>query len=198
MTIARFHSYSLALEALVREGRMTVSSDELGRLSGASAALVRSDLFTLGFSGIRGVGYEAEALLLGVNRTLGRERVREVIIVGAGKLGRALAGYLSESGLGLRVRDLVDSDPAKIGDEIAGERVKGPGAISSADLSDVLAIIATPPSSAQIVTDELVLAGARSILNFAPVALEVPHGVTVRRVDVAAELYVLSYFHKRG
>lgn len=193
-TISRFHTYSRALESLIHDGQRTVSSEKLGQLTGASATSVRSDLMTLGFRGIRGVGYETDVLLEGIARVLGLQRTRDVVIVGAGRLGLALASYLVEGAKGLEVRAVFDSDPAKIGSTVAGRTIQSADGLNEEELSDVLAVVATPASSAQRVTDELVRAGVRSILNFAPVGLEVPPGVIIRRVDVAGELYVLSFF----
>jgi redox-sensing transcriptional repressor len=193
-TIARFHTYSRVLERLLDQGHDTVSSDRLGQLSGASAALVRSDLFTLGFRGTRGVGYETASLLEGIARVLGLQRVREVVVAGAGRLGLALASYLSQGTRGLKVTAIYDTDTAKIGTAVAGVRVRSTARLGSDDLSDVLAVIATPATAAQEVVERLVAAGARSILNFAPTALVVPPGITVRNVDLADELSVLSFF----
>lgn len=193
-TISRFHTYSRTLELLIHGGQRTVSSEELGQLSGASATSVRSDLMTLGFRGIRGVGYETEFLLEGIARVLGLERTRDVVIVGAGRLGVALATYLVESAKGLDVRAVFDSDPVKVGSTVAGRTIRSADGLGQEELREALAVVATPASSAQGVTDQLVRAGVRSILNFAPIGLEAPPGVTIRRVDVAGELYVLSFF----
>ncbi len=184
-TISRFHTYSRVLERLIDSGEATVSSDELGQLSGTSATSVRSDLTTLGFKGIRGVGYETEALLGGIARVLGLQRIRDVVIVGAGRLGLALTSYLAEGARGLRVRAVFDSDAAKIGKAVADLTIRDADLLDRENLAEVLAVVATPSSAAQRVAEQLVTAGVRSILNFAPVGLEVPAGVKVRRVDVA-------------
>lgn len=193
-TIGRFNTYSHVLERLIEVGQTTVSSEQLGQLSGASATLVRSDLMTLGFRGIRGVGYVTGDLLRGITGVLGLQLVRDVVIVGAGRLGLALASYLAQGARGLRVTTIYDADPAKIGTTVAGIDIRDSEHLAHEELSGVLAVIATPASSAQRVADQLVAAGVRSILNFAPVGLEIPSGVTVRRVDLAGELYVLSFF----
>jgi redox-sensing transcriptional repressor len=196
--IRRTHTYSLILDHLAVTGQSSVSSDELGRRSGTTAALVRSDLMAVGFRGTRGVGYDVEALRLRLARVLGTGRSRHVVIVGAGRLGAALASYLSQVGRGLRVAAVFDNAPGKIGIEVAGLRVASVLDLPTHDLSDVLAVITTPPSSAQEVADALVAAGARAILSFAPVGIDVPEPVILRHVDLAGELYVLSFFSSEG
>lgn len=194
-TIRRAHTYSLVLERLAASGHLSVSSDELGQLSGTSAALVRSDLMAVGFRGTRGVGYEVETLRQRLSGVLGTGSARDVVIVGAGRLGVALASYLGQAGRGLRVVAVFDVARAKIGGEVAGLRVQDVRAIGGRDLSDVVAVVATPPAAAQQVADALVGAGVRAILSFAPVGIDVPDDVILRRVDLAGELYVLSFFH---
>jgi redox-sensing transcriptional repressor len=193
-TIARFHTYSRVLERLINDGRRTVSSVQLGQLSATSAPLVRSDLFTLGFGGTRGVGYETDKLLARMVEVLGLERVREVVVVGAGRLGLAIASYLTQGARGLKITALYDTDPAKVGTEVAGVAIRSADRLAREALTDVVAVVATPAAAAQEVVDQLVTAGVRSILNFAPTGLAVPPDVTVRSVDLAGELYVLSFF----
>jgi redox-sensing transcriptional repressor len=194
-TIARFHTYSRVLERLINDGLRTVSSVQLGQLSGTSAALVRSDLFTLGFGGTRGVGYGTEKLLNRIVEVLGLDRFREVVVVGAGRLGVAIASYLTQGARGLELTALYDVDPVKVGTVAAGVAVRSAELLAHERLGDVLAVVATPASAAQAVVDQLVAAGVRSILNFAPTGLTVPPEVTVRSVDLAGELYVLSFLH---
>jgi len=193
-TIRRSHAYSLVLDRLAGAGQSSISSDELGRRSGTTADLVRSDLMAVGFRGTRGVGYDVESLRVRLARVLGTGRGRHVVIVGAGRLGVALASYLTQVGRGLRVVAIFDNAPAKIGTEVAGLRVASVSEVPSHDLGDVLAVIATPPMSAQEAADTLVGAGAKAILSFAPVGIDVPAGVILRQVDLAGELYVLSFF----
>lgn len=193
-TIRRSHAYSLVLDRLAAAGQSSISSDELGRRSGTTADLVRSDLMAVGFRGTRGVGYDVESLRIHLARVLGTGRGRQVVIVGAGRLGVALASYLTQVGRGLRVSAIFDNAPAKIGVEVAGLRVASVAEVTSQQLGDALAVIATPPTVAQDVADTLVGAGVKAILSFAPVGIDVPAGVILRQVDLAGELYVLGFF----
>jgi redox-sensing transcriptional repressor len=120
-----------------------------------------------------------------------------VVIIGAGRLGIALASYLARGTPGLRVSAIYDADPTKIGTTAAGLEIRGSEHLVHDELTGVLAVITTPESFAQQIADQLVAAGIRSILNFAPIGLEVPSDVTVRSVDLAGELYVLSFFQDR-
>jgi redox-sensing transcriptional repressor len=122
------------------------------------------------------------------------QEVRDVVIVGAGRLGLALANYVAEGTRGLRVAAIYDADSSKIGRSVAGIEILDSRHLANEQHAGALAVIATPPSSAQQVTNDLVTAGVRAILNFAPIGLDTPHGVRVRRVDLAGELYVLGYF----
>jgi redox-sensing transcriptional repressor len=164
-----------------------------------NAAKVRKDLSYLGSYGTRGVGYEVDYLLYQIRRELGLDHDWPVVIVGAGNLGQALAGYGGFNERGFPVAGLVDIDPAKVDTVVGGARVR-----PLADLGQIVSskgvsigVIATPPSAAQDAADRLVKVGVTSILNFAPVVLSVPPGVTVRKVDLAVELQILSYHEQR-
>jgi redox-sensing transcriptional repressor len=145
------------------------------------------------------VGYEVDYLVYQIRRELGLDHDWPVVIVGAGNLGQALAGYGGFNDRGFPVAGIVDIDPAKVDTVVGGARVR-----PLADLAQIVAskgvsigVIATPPSAAQDAADRLVKVGVTSILNFAPVVLSVPPGVTVRKVDLAVELQILSYHEQR-
>lgn len=193
--MSRLPLYLQALDELP-VGQRTISSQQLAKSAGVRAANVRKDLSHLGSYGTRGVGYDVAPLRLQIARRLGMTRSTPIAIVGAGHLGRALAGYAGFVESGFEIVALFDTDPAKVGTNVHGYLIS-----SMADLDAVAAspgisigIITTPGSSAQAVADRLAEAGIRSILNFAPVTLEVPKGVEVRRVDLATELQILSYY----
>jgi redox-sensing transcriptional repressor len=180
-------------------GTANVSSEELADLAGVNAAKVRKDLSYLGTYGTRGVGYEVEYLIYQVRRELGLTHDWPVVIVGAGNLGQALAGYGGFGNRGFPVAGIVDNDPAKIGSVIGGVRVRGVADLASIVRTDHVSIgvVATPANAAQEAADQLVAAGVTSILNFAPVVLNAPAGVNVRKVDLAVELQILSYYEQR-
>ncbi|HWH30443.1 MAG TPA: redox-sensing transcriptional repressor Rex [Mycobacteriales bacterium] len=200
-TVARLPLYLRALHALADEGVTRVSSDELAARVGSagSPAKVRKDLSCLGSYGTRGVGYDVEQLVASISAELGLARRWPVVIVGVGNLGHALAGYGGFASRGFAIAALFDADPARLGEVVGGLPVR-----PMADLPVVvgeqggaIGVIATPAEAAQDVCDELVAAGVRSILNFAPTGLQVPDGVDVRKVDLAVELQILSFHEHR-
>lgn len=180
----------------IRESQATVSSGELAEAAGVNSANVRRDLSDLGFQGTRGVGYSVADLRARIQRELGIDGRRRVAIVGAGNLGTALARY---SGLGQRGFDVVaiyDTDAKRIGTEVSRIVVRDAKSIPD-DLRTGLfdmAILAVPAGAAQNVANQLVGAGVSSILNFAPVRVNVPGEVPVRQVDLSTELQILSYY----
>ncbi len=199
-TVARLPVYARSLAELARNGVTTISSTRLAELAGVNAAKVRKDLSHLGSYGTRGVGYDVEYLLYQVSHELGLTENRPVAIVGMGNLGHALANYHGFGDRGFVVAALIDADPAKVGEPMGDLVVR-----STADLAAVVAehdiaigVIATPAEVAQEVADALVDAGVRSILNFAPAMVSVPAGVSLRGVDLAVELQILSFYQQRG
>lgn len=197
-TVSRLPIYHRALNELRTDHATTVSSERLAELAGVNAAMVRKDLSYLGSYGTRGVGYDVEYLLFQVRRELGLTHDWPVVIVGVGNLGRALADYAGFIKRGFPVVALVDQDPDKIGTRHVGLSIEAPDAIPDLvrDLQVAIGVVATPPDAAQGVTDTLVDAGVTSILNFAPVVLNVPDHVRMRQVDLALELQVLSFYQQ--
>jgi redox-sensing transcriptional repressor len=198
-TVARLPVYLRSLYALADRGVATVSSDELAAAAGVNSAKLRKDLSHLGSYGTRGVGYDVEYLVYQVSRELGLTQDWPVLIVGAGNLGRALANYGGFASRGFRIAALVDCDPAVIGSVIARHTVRSAAEIEQVvERFDVsIGVIATPAAAAQNVCDRLVTAGVTSILNFAPVVLNVPSGVDVRKVDLSIELQILAFHAQR-
>jgi len=198
-TIARLPLYLRALYALADRGIASVSSEELAAAAGVNSAKLRKDLSHLGSYGTRGVGYDVDYLVYQVSRELGLTQDWPVVIVGAGNLGRALANYGGFASRGFRVAALLDSDPNVVGSLIAGHRVQGADEIESvvATHGVLIGAIAAPAVAAQGICDRLVAAGVTSILNFAPVVLNVPEGVDVRKVDLSIELQILAFHAQR-
>ena len=198
-TIARLPVYHRALTGLVERGTATVSSDELAAAAGVNSAKLRKDLSLLGTYGTRGVGYDVEHLLVQIGRELGLSQEWPVVIVGVGNLGHALANYGGFASRGFRLVGLLDSDPNRTGEVVAGVAVRPVSDLAAVAAAEQVAIgvIATPATAAQQVCDVLVAAGVRSILNFAPAVLSVPDGVDVRKVDLASELQILAYHELR-
>jgi redox-sensing transcriptional repressor len=198
-TVTRLPVYLRILYELANDHIPNVSSERLAELAGVNAAKVRKDLSYLGSYGTRGVGYDVEYLLYQMSRELGLTHDWPVIIVGAGNLGQALANYGGFGERGFPMAALVDIDPAKVGTQVSGHIVR-----HLDDLPDLvpakggtIGVIATPPGAAQEAADRLVRAGVTSILNFAPVVLTVPRGVSLRKVDLAVEMQILSFYQQR-
>jgi len=198
-TVARLPVYLRALVTLTDQGIATCSSEELATAAGVNSAKLRKDLSYLGSYGTRGVGYDVEYLRYQIAREIGVTQDWPVVIVGIGNLGRALANYAGFSSRGFRIAALLDSDPARIGEELAGLRVTGSDLLEGVvrDHEVAIGVIATPAPAAQAVCDRLVASGVTSILNFAPTVLSVPDGVDVRKVDLSIELQILAFHEQR-
>ncbi|MCW0212322.1 MAG: redox-sensing transcriptional repressor Rex [Pseudonocardia sp.] len=194
-TVARLAVYLRALGELADGGADRVSSEELSSASGVNSAKLRKDLSYIGTYGIRGVGYEVAPLQHELERVLGLDHPQAVALIGVGNLGHALAGYGGFGGRGFPVRALFDVDPDLVGIHINGILVEHARDIPRicSERGVTIGMIATPAQGAQGVCDLLVEAGVRSILNFAPVFLQVPAEVEVRKVDLAVELQVLAF-----
>jgi redox-sensing transcriptional repressor len=198
-TVARLATYLRVLGSLGDRDVSTVSSEELAAAAGVNSAKLRKDLSFLGSYGIRGVGYHVATLTEEIARTLGITVHRSVALIGVGNLGQALAGYAGFASRGFRIAALFDADPARVGTTIRGLIVQDIAHLEQvvADAQITIAVLATPASVAQEVCDRLVAAGVTSVLNFAPVELSVPAHVDVRKVDLAAELQILSFHETR-
>jgi redox-sensing transcriptional repressor len=198
-TVARLPVYLQLLSDQFDLGVTNISSEELAELGGVNAAKVRKDLSYLGSYGTRGVGYDVEFLFLQIKRELGLTHEWHVVIIGAGHLGQALSGYGGFGERGFPVGGIVDIDAKKIGTLIGEVRVRHIDELSQIVQSRDIAIgvIATPGPAAQEAADSLVAAGVTSILNFAPMLITAPHGISVRKVDLAVELQILSYHEQR-
>ncbi|ADI01467.1 MAG TPA: redox-sensing transcriptional repressor Rex [Syntrophothermus lipocalidus] len=194
-TVQRLSIYSRHLAQLISEGVITVSSGEIARGVGVSSAQVRKDLAYFGEFGTRGVGYNVQELYSHVMRILGLNHTWNVMIVGAGKLGSALAVYKGFEDRGFKVRSVLDVSEQRIGQQLGDLVVE-----SLAFLEDRVSrenidigIITVPAAAAQEVTDKLIRAGVKAILNFSPRVLKVPDSVVLRNVDLSVNLEVLSF-----
>ena len=198
-TVARLPVYLRALAHLAADGHETVSSDALAVAAGVNSAKVRKDLSHLGSYGTRGVGYDVNYLVHQISRELGLTQDWDVVIVGVGNLGHALANYGGFAERGFRIAALVDADRRRVGEELAGVQVRHIDDLDTIvkESQASIGVIATPAHAAQEVADRLVGAGVTSILNFAPVVLTVPTGVDLRKVDLSIELQILSFHEQR-
>lgn len=198
-TVARLPIYLRSLVELGPE-TLTVSSEQLADSAGVNAAKVRKDLSYLGSYGTRGVGYDVEYLQTQMRRALGLTHDWPVVIVGIGNLGAALAKYGGFGDRGYPVVALVDADPSVIG-KAYGDLVVQPFdeiARVVTDLRVLVGVITTPAGAAQEVADALVAVGVKSILNFAPTVITVPDGTSLRKVDLAVEMQILSFYQQQS
>jgi redox-sensing transcriptional repressor len=200
MTIRRLSVYTRCLLQLEEDGVKTISSQELAERFNLNSAQVRKDLAYFGEFGVRGIGYYVSGLKAELQRILGLDREWPVALVGFGNLGSALFHYKGFSRQGFRIAVVFDDDPAKAGREIEGVPI-----VSTRDLAREvktrgiqIAILAVPAEAAQTVSDQLVAAGIKAILNFAPARLRVPRDTRLKHVDLSIELETLSFYLAQG
>lgn len=198
-TVARLPVYLRALASLADAGTSICSSEALASAAGVNSAKLRKDLSYLGSYGTRGVGYDVAYLRFQIAREMGVTQDWPVVIVGIGNLGHALANFSGFRSRGFRVVALLDADPGRHGEEVAGVDVRPFSDLEAivAEHGVAIGVISTPAAAAQAVADRMVAAGITSFLNFAPTVLSVPDGVDVRKVDLSIELQILAYHVQR-
>lgn len=196
-TIKRLSLYLSFLEEVQKRGTTTVSSEDMASLGGTTSAQVRKDLSLFGSFGKRGLGYSVHELAARLRGILGLGRRWRVCIIGAGKIGAALAQYQGFPERGFDIIAVYDVDPARIGEKWGGSLTVRDIAHLERDASGAnaceIAVLAVPASAAQRVAERIARAGIRAILNFVPVQLTVPSDVAVRSVNMAMELEALSF-----
>ena len=194
--IGRLAVYLRALQRLAEKDIHTTSSQELGEIVGISAAQIRKDISQFGEFGKQGTGYAIPFLIEKLQDILKVDRVWEVVIVGMGDIGHALAHYQGFANRGFHVKMVFDNDPKKIGQNIGEFEVFDtaliPEKIKQHKIK--LAMITVPASSAQDVAEQLVKAGVKAILNYAPISLNVPEGVKVQYIDPVTHLQRMTYY----
>lgn len=194
-TVRRLSLYLRFLEDFEQRGLETISSDELARRGGTTSAQVRKDLSFFGSFGKRGLGYSVPELSRQIREIMGLGRDWRVAIVGAGKIGAALAQYRGFAQRGFHIVAVYDSSPEKVGRRWDGHAVR--------DIRDLdrdasrepidIAVLTVPADAAQATLDRIVKAGIKAVLNFAPVQLQAPADVAVKTVNMAMELESLSF-----
>jgi len=195
---AATHRLSLLLRSLrllEAEGVDTISSLVLAQRFGMNAAQIRKDLAHLGEFGVRGVGYHVSDLRTRLASILGLDRVRVVVIVGAGHLGQALADSKNFNGESFRVGALFDVDGRKVGGRSrTGVPIRHTGTLREAvgELGAEIGVLAVPAESADDAARALARAGVRGILNFAPATVGPFDGATVKNVDLTLSLETLA------
>lgn len=194
-TIQRLAVYLEVLEKLHDDGIAVISSEPLAKACGVNASQIRKDLTYFGEFGVRGVGYNIVNLMTSIAHALGADRPWNCVLVGVGKLGRALLNHRDFSRRSYHIIGAFDSDPEIIGDEVAGVTVQNVRCLKecSEALNAKIGIITTPPAWAQQVAEQLVEAGIQGILNFVPARIFTPDHVFVEYVDFFHNLYALSF-----
>ena len=193
--VRRLSLYLRQLESFKRKDRRTISSRQLGESLNLTDAQVRKDLAYFGQFGHPGIGYRVDDLIAQVKHILGTDRTWNVVLIGAGNLGRALTTYRGFDAKGFKLVAVFDNDASKIGTRQA-EFIVQPMAELVATVQKLkiqLGIMAVPPDAAQDVADQLVAAGLRGLLNFAPVSIQVPADIALNAVDLAVQLEQLSF-----
>ena len=193
--IKRLPRYFRYLQELHTEGIERISSEELSRRMQVTASQIRQDLNNFGGFGQQGYGYNVENLKTEIGRILGLDTTHNMIIIGAGNLGKALAGYTKFANRGFVVRAIFDEDPAIIGQKVRDMTVRSIDTLEEflQEESIAIATLAIPKTEAQETADRLVACGIRAIWNFAPLDLQLPDGVFVKNVNLIESLMQLSY-----
>jgi len=194
--IGRLPIYLRALQRMAEKGIQTTSSQELGERVGISAAQIRKDISQFGEFGKQGTGYRISFLIDKLREIMKIDRIWDVAVVGAGDMGHALARYPGFVNRGFRITMVFDNDPAKVGQQIGKfvvedienmvDRIKEAGV--------QVAMLTVPAAAAREVTEKLVKAGVKAILNYAPISLNVPEGVRVQHIDPATHLQRMTYY----
>lgn len=194
--IGRLPIYMRALQRMSEKGILTTSSQELGEHVGISAAQIRKDISQFGEFGKQGTGYHIPFLLDKLRSILKVDRVWDVALVGAGDMGHALARYQGFLDRGFQIVMVFDNDAQKVGEKVGEFVVQDMAALAEAvRKADVkIAMLTVPAAAAQEVADQLVKAGVKAILNYAPISLNVPPDVKVQHIDPATHLQRMTYY----
>lgn len=197
IVVGRLPIYLRALSFLKADKREITSSQELGDRLGISSAQIRKDLSHFGEFGKQGTGYDINFLERNLREILHVDRMWDVVLVGAGDLGHALASYRGFAGRGFKIAAVFDKEPSKVGKIIAQDLMIDDVASLLPRVREngwQLAIIAVPADQAQGVANTLVEAGVTAILNYAPITLMCPSSVRVEQIDPAVHLQHLTYY----
>lgn len=196
IVVGRLPRYLQALEHMHREGIKTTSSQELGEAIGISAAQIRKDLSQFGEFGKQGTGYSVAYLVEQLQMILRLNRVWDLALVGMGDLGNALARYQGFAEHSFRITAAFDNDPEKIGKQVAGLVIQDSREMKQTipRLGIKIAMLTVPAATAQTVAEELVKAGIRAILNYAPISLNLPMGIHVENIDPLIKLQHMTYY----
>jgi redox-sensing transcriptional repressor len=194
---ARLSRYLQVLTQAKKMGKDRISSQEIADYTNINATQIRRDLSGFGKFGKRGVGYTIDSLLGEIRGILRTQGQHNIALVGAGRLGQAIASSPIFAEHGINIAAVFDSDPAKVGTQVGGVTITEYGELAAAvrDKNILVGVLAVPATAAQSVADDLVEAGVRIIFNYSEGLLDVPQEVTVHTSNPAVELLHALYFH---
>lgn len=196
IVIGRLPLYLRALNRLKQQGYDVTSSHELGRRLDISSAQIRKDLSHFGGFGKQGTGYQIEFLIEKLQEVLKLNQEWDVVVVGAGNLGNAIAHYQGFSHRGFRIAWLFDADPDKIGTQVGNFTIQPIDQLEQIVMDNhiQIAMLAVPAEHAQSVADILIEAGVKAILNYAPINITVPEHVHVQYIDPVIHIQHMTYY----
>ncbi len=194
---ARLSRYLQVLTQAKKMGKETISSQELSDYTHVNSTQIRRDLSGFGKFGKRGVGYNVEALVSQIRKILRTAGQHNIALIGAGHLGRAIAGSEIFADHGFRVVAIFDNDPAKVGTNVGTQAIRSIAELRQVveDEDIVVGVLAVPNQAAQGLADELVDAGVKIIFNYSESLLDVPPEVTVHTSSPAVDLLYALYFY---
>ncbi|HKT43599.1 MAG TPA: redox-sensing transcriptional repressor Rex [Gaiellaceae bacterium] len=194
---ARLSRYLQVLTQARKMGKMRISSQEIAEYTNINATQIRRDLSAFGKFGKRGVGYNIDSLLGEIRKILRTQGQHNIALVGAGRLGQAIASSAIFAEHGINIAAVFDTDPEKVGSPIGHVTVSEYGTLPEAvrEKNIIVGVLAVPASAAQRAADDLVGAGVKIIFNYSEALLETPSDVTVHTSNPAVELLYALYFH---
>ena len=194
---ARLSRYLQVLTQARKMGKQRISSQEIAEYTNINATQIRRDLSAFGKFGKRGVGYNIDSLLGEIRKILRTQGQHNIALIGAGRLGQAIASSPIFAEHGINITAVFDKDPAKIGDSIGNVVVSEYGGLADAvrDKNIIVGVLAVPASAAQSAADDLVASGVKIVFNYSEALLETPADVTVHTSNPAVELLYALYFH---
>ena len=194
---ARLSRYLQVLTQARKMGKQRISSQEIAEYTNINATQIRRDLSAFGKFGKRGVGYNIDSLLGEIRKILRTQGQHNIALIGAGRLGQAIASSSIFAEHGINITAVFDKDPDKIGDSIGNVVVSEYGGLADAvrDKNIIVGVLAVPASAAQSAADDLVAAGVKIVFNYSEALLETPADVTVHTSNPAVELLYALYFH---
>jgi redox-sensing transcriptional repressor len=194
---ARLSRYLQVLTQAKKMGKDRISSQEIADYTNINATQIRRDLSGFGKFGKRGVGYNIDSLLAEIRRILRTQGQHNIALVGAGRLGEAIASSPIFAEHGINIATVVDTDPEKVGRSLGGVTVSDYAQLPKLvrDKNIVVGVLAVPAETAQVAANDLVDAGVRIIFNYSEALLDVPPEVTVHTSNPAVDLLHALYFH---